>query len=272
MDYKKKIAIMYDFDLTLSDGYMQNFDLMKEWDTDVNEYWKITQEFAIKNNMDVILSNMYYMLRLCELKKIKPTKQLFVNSGKNIKLFNGVEDWFSRITEYGKSKGLEVEHYIISSGFREIIEGCPIANNFKRIFASSYIYDENDVAVWPCNVVNYTTKTQYIFRIKKQLLDDLWDGKDINDVVDEDRKVPYANMIYFGDGETDIPCMKLLKDKGGNSICVYKPNEENAKKTAQKIYDEKRVNYVLPADYSANSQIDETIKKIIDGIAKTDKK
>ena len=212
---------------------------------------------------------MTKIIEFCKNKNIRLTEKWLNNVGKKITLYSGVEDWFDRITNYGKSIGLDVEHYIISSGNKEIVEGTSIAKYFKRIYASSYAYDENGVAFWPTQAVNFTTKTQYIFRIKKNILDDLNEQKKINQ-----KMTPYVNydhMLYFGDGFTDIPSFKVIKDRGGYSICVFDETNSHAVATAEQILKDKRVNYIAPTNYTENSKIDNLVKDILKEIVIKDK-
>jgi hypothetical protein len=169
-----------------------------------------------------------------------------------------VQNWFDRINQYGESIGVNIEHYIISSGIKEIIEGCPIADKFKKIFACQYYFDETGEAAWPKIAINYTQKTQYIFRISKAAYDET-DNKKVNDKMN-DRVIPYNNMIYFGDGITDIPCMTFVKKQGGTSIAVYHKGEKN--KVTGLLLDD-RVNYISPADYQEGSDLDSLVKCII---------
>ena len=219
--------------------------------------------------MDNILAYMYISIKLVKEKKLKITKDEFFNQGKIIEFFEGVESWFKRINDYGASLGLSVEHYIISCGLKEIIDGTKIASEFKRIFACGFAYDEEtEEPIWPNQAINYTSKTQYIYRVRKNKLDKLYDAYELNEYV-EDRAslLPYSNMIYIGDGETDVPCMKLVKMYGGHSICVYNPNSDKKKKIAQKLYKDGRVNFMSEANYSEGSRIDSIIKDLLNKIS-----
>jgi hypothetical protein len=196
---------------------------------------------------------------------VQITRKAFVDYGAQVQLFEGVMDWFDRINAYGKKKGIKIEHYIISSGIKEMIEGTKIAKKFKKIYASSFMYDQHNVAYWPAHALNYTTKTQFLFRINKGLLD-AWDNSRINSYVEKHKRpVPFTRIIYIGDGSTDIPCMKLVKDQGGYSIAVYKPSSKK-KNVAEKLMREDRVNFVAPADYTDGSVIDIKVKAVIDKI------
>ena len=179
-------------------------------------------------------------------------------------LFPGVDSWFSRVNAYAAAKGLQAEHYSISSGIKEIIEGTSIAGEFKKIYAASFCYKENGVPFWPATAVNYTSKTQFIYRINKGVLD-INEDKLLNEhMAEEDKRVPFSRMIYVGDGITDVPCMKLTKENGGHSIGIYHTDSQVAKRLLQ--YD--RVDYILPADYRAGSEIEQTVFRLIDEMAK----
>lgn len=263
-----KVAFMYDFDETLSPNYMQEYSLLPTLNVESSAFWKACNDFAKKHNMDPILSYMYNILHHAKEKGVKITYRDMVEQGKVVQFFEGVEEYFDKINEYGKTVGLDIEHYIISSGLKELIEGTKIGDKFKRIYACSFAYDDNDVAVWPAQAVNFTTKTQYIFRIKKDRLDHLWDQKEVNEyVTNKESLLPYSRMVYLGDGETDVPSMKVIKDKGGTSICVFNPEKENSEKEAHKIHRAKRVNFVAPADYREGSRLFEILKDVLSKIA-----
>lgn len=268
---KNTVAFMYDFDETLSHGYMQDHALIPLLGFSVGEFWDSVNEFGSKNNMDNVLAYMYKIMEEANKKNIDISKESLLELAQGIRYFDGVLTWFDRINAFAKENGIEVEHYIISSGMKEIIEGAEIANKFKKIFACSYVYDENGKPMWPCLAVNYTNKTQYLFRIRKNQMDDLNNTVGINEFVQEENKLPYKRMFYFGDGMTDIPCMKLLKQKGGHSFAVYSPESERAEKMAKKLYQEGRVNYFAPADYKENSKLDEIVKSLIVKIAQDSK-
>ena len=159
-----------------------------------------------------------------------------------------------------------IEHYIISSGIKEMIHGTPIAGAFKKIYASSFIYDHHGIAQRPGLAINYTTKTQFLFRINKGFLE-VYDDSAINEYLPKaQRAVPFENMIFIGDGETDIPCFRMVKDQGGHSIAVYPADSEQKRQRAGKLIDEGRVNFITEADYSADSQIDIRVRAIIDKV------
>ncbi|MDD4321662.1 MAG: HAD family hydrolase [Acidaminococcaceae bacterium] len=257
---KPVIAIMYDFDKTLCTKDMQEYDFISSINSVPKEFWKQASSLAKEKEMDKILAYMYLMIRKSKDNHKPIKREVFVKKGKNIEFFNGVEEWFDRITEYGKEKGVTIEHYIISSGLKEIIEGSKIYKKFKKVYACEFLYDENELAIWPKMAVNYTTKTQFLFRINKGVLDISEDEK-LNQYVDnEDRPIPFRNMIYIGDGLTDVPCMKLVKSNGGKSIAVYQPRKKDV---VAKFLNDKRVDFIALADYSDGKEIDKIVKDVI---------
>ena len=260
---KPVVAICYDFDKTLSPDDMQAQGFIQKLGYEIGDFWKKSNGFAIKNDMDQNLAYMFTM-KTESAGKVLFTKTELAKFGSEVKLFPGVEDWFERIRKYGEEKGVIVEHYIISSGLKEMIEGTSIAKNgaFKKIYATSFYCDENGVAVWPAQVVNYTNKTQFLFRITKGVLD--VNNAAVNDFFSEsDLRVPFRNMIYLGDSDTDIPCMKLVKTRGGYSIGVFNP-ETNDRTKVYRMTRDNRIDYFVPADYSENTELDTLIKTIID--------
>lgn len=265
------MAICYDFDGTLSPKNMQEYGFMENLGTTPNKFWARSSKFAKENSADTNLAYMKLMIDVSREKNVVFNRKAFCDYGKSVELYNGVEDWFDRINAYGKSHGIEVKHYIISSGLKEIIECTSIGKKFECIFASSYIYDPNGIPIWPANVVNYTSKTQYLFRINKGCCD-INDNKLINAYIKgDDRAIPFANIVFIGDGETDIPAMRVVKQQGGHSIAVYNPNKKGKKEAAQHLIAENRVNIVASADYSSGKTLDKYIKNLIDKI-QTDNK
>ncbi|MBQ7417176.1 MAG: haloacid dehalogenase-like hydrolase [Acidaminococcaceae bacterium] len=265
---KPIIALMYDFDKTLCTTDMQAYTFIPNLGMSANEFWAKASDLAEKHKMDRILAYMYLMLDEAHIHRKPIRRSDFVALGKDLELYPGVAEWFSRINRFGKEQGVTIKHYIISSGLREIIEGSSIYKEFDDVFAGEFLYDENGVACWPKNVVNYTTKTQFLFRINKGVLD-ISNDDDLNRFTpEEDRPVPFRNMIYIGDGLTDVPCMKLVKVNGGCSIAVYQKGKQA--KVKDLILDQ-RVNFIEPADYSEGSQLDQITKDIIVKMAGVEK-
>ncbi len=226
---KPQVALIYDFDGTLSPKNMQEFGFIKSLKMNETEFWKKNAALSKKNDASSILCYMKLMLSEAKHNDIPITKKAFTDFGKKIELYPGVEKWFSLVNAYGKKIGLDVKHYINSSGLKEMIEGSPIAKEFEHIYACSFLYDASGVAEWPGVAVDFTTKTQFIFKINKGIKE-VCDSREVNKyVAEEDRPVPFKRMIYFGDGETDIPCMKMVKQNGGYSIAVYNPKKGGKK-------------------------------------------
>ncbi len=266
---KPVLAICYDFDKTLSPDDMQAQGYIQSVGYDVGEFWTESNELASQNNMDQNLAYMLLMKKKAAGKLVFTRKNL-ENYGEKVSLFPGVEDWFERIRVYGAEHGVIVEHYIISSGLKEMIEGTSVAKKgaFKRIYASSFYYDSDGVAEWPAQVVNYTNKTQFLFRIEKGVLDINDPGVNDSCAPDEVR-VPFRNMVYIGDSDTDIPCMKLVNTYGGHSIGVYSAVTHNKAKVYKMMRDN-RIRYYAMADYSDGAELDTLIKAIIDRTAKNE--
>ena len=265
---QKRIALLYDFDYTLSNGFMQEFGLMQDLGfDDVYEFFKANDEIVEDNDMDKCLSLLGGVLLQAHNHGKKVTKEYLRSFGKDIKYFPGVEEWFDKINAVGRVLGYEIEHYIISSGMKEIIEGTSIAKNFKRIYSNFYAYKDGE-AFWPSQVVNYSSKIQFIYRVRKNILDNLSCLKEINEKMPKDKQLPFEQIIYLGDSQTDIPSFKVVKNSGGMSICVYSPNEPSSKEVAKKCYDEGRVNIYLEADYREGSELFTLIKNYIENIAR----
>jgi phosphoserine phosphatase len=258
-----KIAICYDFDKTLSPDDMQTFTLIPSFGMKSEDFLKESDQLAKDHLMEKNLAWMYKLIEHSKAKGRSINKDYFHQIGSEVELYHGVDTWFDRMNSYALSRGIELEHYIISSGLKEIIEGSSIARHFKRIYASSYLYSENGDAQWPAQAINYTNKTQFIFRIAKGFLDE--NDERVNDSIRE-KYIPYENLVYIGDSATDIPCMRLVKSKGGYSIGVFDP-DKNIRKKVYQLYGDGRINLYAPADYSENSDLSRLMMRIIDVIA-----
>lgn len=259
MNNRPIVAIMYDFDRTLCTKDMQDYSFIPSLGMTESEFWSFANDFGRKEHMDSILAYMYAMVKISKDKNIPLLRQNLVDMGKNVELFSGVEGWFDRISAFGAEQGVQVEHYVISSGMKEIIEGTSISKYFKSIFACEFLYDENGNGVWPKTDVNYTNKTQFVYRINKGVLD-VANDIDLNrSMPDDSKRVPFCNMIYIGDGLSDVPCMKMMKAYGGYSIAVYQSRDSKVVDLLKKG----RVDYIYPADYSEGTGLDITVKNII---------
>lgn len=260
---KPIVALMYDFDKTLCTKDMQEYAFIPKLGMDASDFWRETNELTDREEMDNILAYMFTMVEKAREKKLTVSRDTFQEMGKKVKYFDGVQDWFQRINDFAESNDVRIEHYIVSSGIKEIIEGTSIAKYFKKIYACEFMYDYTGSIQWPKIAVNYTAKTQFLFRINKGVLKvDSKSAKALNEYTPEnERRVPFRNMVYIGDGLTDVPCMKLVKSNGGQSIAVY--DESQGKEAAERLKKDDRVNFVVPADYSAGSDMETIVCAII---------
>lgn len=269
---KIKIAICYDFDGTLSPGNMQEHSLLSALNQKPKIFWRGVKNFAKDKKMNEILAYMYLTLEKARQANHQIKRKSFKQHGNQIRLFEGVEKYFDLINKYAETKNVVIEHYIISSGLKEIIEGTSIKKNFKFIFASEFYYNVNGIAEWPAVAIDYTNKTQYLFRINKGIMN-VWNNDKINKYVpEEERYIPFSRIIYIGDGETDIPSMKMVNHQGGYSIAVYDPNKRHSKNKKSpkeiclELIEHKRAKYIAPANYKKGSALYKIIQLIIDKI------
>ena len=261
------VAFAYDFDGTLAPGNMQEHVFLPTLGISKDDFWKKTNGLARDQQGDPILTYMYQMLREASHADIPMRREDWVQHGRDIPMFPGVEGWFQRITEAGVKRGLIVEHYVISSGLREMIEGTPIRQFLKAVFASGFLYNGSGVADGAAVAVNYTTKTQYLFRINKGALD-LADNEAVNAYKPhEQRNVPFQNMVFLGDGDTDIPCFRLVKEQGGHSIAVFPSGDPGREARANKLISDGRVHCAVPADYREGSELDRRAHAVLDLIS-----
>ena len=262
------VAFLYDFDKTLCTTDMQDYAFIPSLGMTPKEFWAEANGFGRGNRIDGILAYMYTMIREAEKRNRPFTREDLVEKGRSIVLFPGVEDWFRRINAFGEAQGVQVEHYIISSGLREIIEGSSISGDFKASHASEFYYDETGRPVWPKLAVNFTAKTQFVYRINKGVLD-VSDDKTLNDSMpDDSKRVPFTNMVYLGDGLSDVPCMKMMRAYGGQAIAVY---QESNRMGVEDLLAKGRVDFIFPADYSEGTALDQTVKNIIRKMAIADR-
>ena len=266
MRHKPIIALIYDFDGTLSPGNMQEFGFIQAIGSTPEEFWSKSDGIAKGQDASNILAYMKLMYDEARKNGIRLTREDFRRYGSDIVLFDGVREWFRNVNEYGRRHGVIIEHYINSSGLKEIIEGSPIAKEFKHIFAGSFIYDEAGEAEWPGIAVDFTAKTQFLFKIQKGIFSSR-DAKRVNESMAEDAKrIPFTQMIYFGDGETDIPSMKVVNMFGGNAIAVFNPTDPRKRGLARKLLRQGRVNFITPAIYSRESRTFRLVCAIIDKV------
>ena len=264
---KPIIALLYDFDKTLCTQDMQNYAFIPSLGMDPDAFWREANTFGWQQEMDGILAYMYTMLRKCRELGIPLTRESLVEKGRSIELFPGVKEWFGRINAFGESLGVEIEHYVLSSGLKEIIEGSGISHEFKMVYASEFYYDETGTPVWPKLDVNFTAKTQFVYRINKGVLA-VSNDKDLNaSMPDDSKRIPFTNMIYVGDGLSDVPCMKMMRAYGGQAIAVYQAGNRLG---VEELLSRGRVDFIFPADYREGTALDSTVKNIIRKMAITD--
>ena len=254
------IAFLYDFDKTLCTTDMEDYAFIPSLGYTPAEFWGKANAFGWENRMDGLLAYMYTMIQECAAQNIKLDRAFLNHCGESIQLFPGVREWFARINAFGESLGVQVEHYVISSGLREIIEGSGIAQEFREIYACEFYYNENGDACWPKLDVNFTNKTQFVYRINKGILDVSRD-RELNDSMpDDSKRVPFTNMIYMGDGLSDVPCMKMMRAYGGQAIAVYQASNRQG---VEKLLADGRVDFIFPADYREGMELDRTVRDIL---------
>ena len=262
------IAFLYDFDKTLCTTDMEDYAFIPSLGYTPAEFWGKANAFGWENRMDGLLAYMYTMIQECAAQNIKLDRAFLNHCGESIQLFPGVREWFARINAFGESLGVQVEHYVISSGLREIIEGSGIAQEFREIYACEFYYNENGDACWPKLDVNFTNKTQFVYRINKGILDVSRD-KELNDSMpDDSKRVPFTNMIYMGDGLSDVPCMKMMRAYGGQAIAVYQASNRQG---VEKLLADGRVDFIFPADYREGMELDRTVRDILRKMTITDR-
>ena len=262
------IAFLYDFDKTLCTTDMEDYAFIPSLGYTPAEFWGRANAFGWENRMDGLLAYMYTMIQECAAQNIKLDRAFLNHCGESIQLFPGVREWFARINAFGESLSVQVEHYVISSGLREIIEGSGIAQEFREIYACEFYYNENGDACWPKLDVNFTNKTQFVYRINKGILDVSRD-KELNDSMpDDSKRVPFTNMIYMGDGLSDVPCMKMMRAYGGQAIAVYQASNRQG---VEKLLADGRVDFIFPADYREGMELDRTVRDILRKMTITDR-
>jgi hypothetical protein len=267
-----RTALVYDFDGTLAPGNIQEHSLLPDYlQTKREDFWKLVDAEKKTADADEIL--LYLRLLLTKAAELSApiTREVLMQHGAKTPLFDGVVEWFDRIDGFAQDRGLALEHYIISSGNEEMIRGTSIFWKFRQVFASKYLYDREGRAIWPAVAINYTSKTQYLFRINKGV-DNYWDNEAVNRWRPlHERPVPFSRIIYLGDGDTDIPSMKMVRLQGGHSVAVFDPARWERRELQNKVYNliaEDRAHFVVPADYRDNSQLDITVKGVLGRIAR----
>lgn len=261
------IAFLYDFDKTLCTTDMQDYSFIPSLGYTPTQFWAIANDFGWRNHMDALLACMYTMIDECRKKKVRLDRPYLVSCGRSVVFFPGVREWFARINAFGTELGVTVEHYVLSSGLREIIEGSGIAHEFREIYACEFLYGADGLAMWPKLDVNFTNKTQFVYRINKGILD-VANDRDLNaSMPDDTKRIPFTNMIYMGDGLSDVPCMKMMRAYGGQAVAVYQDGNRAA---VEKLLSDGRVDFIFPADYREGAALDTTVKNILRKMAISD--
>lgn len=262
---RKTIALVYDFDGTLSPRPMQEYTFLPKIGEDPKAFWAESNRLAKEHAADPLITYMHLMYKKAKARGVRIDREDLVALGRGVDLFPGVAEWFEAIGEYVKirseSPGVALRHYLISSGLTEIIEGTSIYRHFHNVFASEYWFDAYDLP-YPKRVITDTGKTQYLFRINKGV-EDLRES--INQHMPEERRpIPFANMIYFGDGDTDVPSMAVMRKNGGHAIAVYPPGKPKAK--CVNLFKAGRIDFYAPADYRRGSDLFRRTCLLIDRI------
>ncbi|MCB1548584.1 MAG: haloacid dehalogenase-like hydrolase [Hyphomicrobiaceae bacterium] len=262
---KTILALVYDFDGTLSPKPMQEYTFLPAIGEDPKAFWTEANARARREKADSLITYMHLMYRKAKERGIRIDREQLVALGRDVELFAGVATWFDTIGGYVASHALgsdiTLRHYLISSGLTEIIEGTPIYPRFHNVFASEYYFDAYDLP-YPKRVITDTGKTQYLFRINKGI-EDL--GESINSHMPETaRPIPFANMIYFGDGETDVPSMAVMRKNGGHAIAVHPPGRDREK--CVDLFKAGRCDFFAPADYRTGSDLFRRTCLVIDRI------
>jgi 2-hydroxy-3-keto-5-methylthiopentenyl-1-phosphate phosphatase len=265
--FQNTIAIVYDFDGTLSPQPMQEYTVLPKLGIKPKDFWSQVDQESAETVSEKMLVYMRVLLEEAHARKVRIGRSDFRGMGKDIEYFPGVEDWFPHINAYVRKKGrgeVRLRHYIVSAGMKEILEGISIRKHFRQIYASEYHFNFQGIATFPKLLITDTTKTQYLFRVNK--------GKEaleesINEHMPEhERPIPFHNMIYIGDGMTDVPSMALTKKNGGHTIAVYPPRDRHDRDTCVKLMVANRVDFIAPADYRKGSKLAGRIELLLDSI------
>ena len=265
--FQNAIALVYDFDGTLSPQPMQEYTVLPRLNIAPREFWKRVNDEALATESDMMLVYMRHILESLDRQKIAVKREDFAKMARAIRYFPGVEGWFGRVNDYVRRKSagkVKLHHYVISAGQKEILDGVSIRRHFRRIYASEYHFNHHGVATFPKLLVTDTLKTQFLFRINK--------GKEavtesINEHMPESqRPIPFQNMIYVGDGMTDVPSMALTKKSGGHTVAVYNESKEREKAICVKLLDAGRADFVAEADYRKGSKLSKRMALLLDAV------
>ena len=261
------IALVYDFDGTLSPQPMQEYTVLPKIGVEPAKFWEVVNREARESESDPMLVYMRHIIEALEREKVDVKRADFARMASSIVYFPGVTTWFGRMNAYvarRSKRRVKLKHYLISAGQKEILDGVPIRRHFRRIYASEYHFNHHGVATFPKRLVTDTMKTQFLFRINKGI-------ENVSDSINEhmpesERPIPFPNMVYVGDGMTDVPSMALTKKNGGHAVAVYNPRGERGRATCVKLLDAGRVDFVAEADYRKASRLSRRVELLLDAI------
>jgi hypothetical protein len=264
------IAIVYDYDQTLSPSYMQDQVLFPEFGIDPELFWKRCSVLVKEQGYDNELAYMKQLLDTLELDR--PTNAKLRELGQRMTFYAGLPEMFEEfhhglLSPLHEAHGIHVEHYIVSSGLKVMIEGSRLAPYTRAIFGCEFAEDAQGRITFPKRTISHTQKTQFLFRINKGMLDM---AEDVNDhMPDEVRPVPFDHMIYIGDGPTDVPCFTVMQRQGGHAIAVYNSGDASrlSFKKCYQLSHAKRVRHIAPADYRAGSHLRYLLEEMVEEIA-----
>jgi hypothetical protein len=265
------IAVVYDYDQTLSPNYMQEEVLFPAFGIDARRFWKKCQELVANEGYENELAYMRVMLEYLDIDR--PTNARLRELGRELRFYPGLPEMFEDfnaglLTPQHEAHGIRLEHYIISSGLKALIDGSRVAPHVKAVFGCEFAEDAQGRITFPKRVISHTQKTQYLFRINKGLLEL---SQDVNDHMPaEVRPVPFEHMIYVGDGPTDVPCFAVVRQNGGHAIAVYNPADETRssfKKCYQLTTHANRVRHIAPADFRAGSHLRLLLEQMVEDVA-----
>ncbi len=271
MTPQNTIAIVYDYDQTLSPSYMQDEVVFPTFGIDGKSFWRRCTEFVREQGYDSELA--YMKVLLDTLGMDRPTNDELRKLGAKLNFYKGLPEMFDDfrddlLSEEQIAHGITVEHYIISSGMKVLIEGSRLAPYVRAIFGCEFAEDEQGRITFPKRVISHTQKTQFLFRINKGLLDM---SQDVNDHMEAGiRPIPFSNMIYLGDGPTDVPCFTVMRKNDGHAIAVYNPDDPERvgfKKCYQLSTHADRVRHIAPADFRRNSHLRLLLEQMVAEIA-----
>jgi phosphoserine phosphatase len=265
--FQNTIALVYDFDGTLSPQPMQEYTVLPKIGVEPAEFWAAVNREARETESDMMLVYMRHIIEALERKRVDVKREDFARMARFIEYFPGVAAWFPRMNAYVKRRGggdVKIAHYLISAGQKEILEGISIRRHFKRIYASEYYFDHHGVATFPKFLITDTLKTQFLFRINK--------GREaitesINEHMPEgERPIPFPNIIYVGDGMSDVPSMALTKKSGGHAVAVYDTRKKGGQSSCAELLRAGRVDFIAEADYRKDSKLSRRVELLLDAI------